>query len=277
MSVSVVEFPSGGGRVLRGTLYRANEAPDARAAVIAGALAVPQRFYEAFANFLVGRGIAVLTFDYRGMGESRAGHARRDPASMSEWGLDIAAAVDFMRGAVRPQSLALIGHSAGGQVAGLAQNFASVDSVVFVATQSGYWRLWSGLQKVRLWLFWHLMPVATRIFGYFPSRAAGLGSENLPRGVALEWSRWGRHPRYLFGAPLDHSQYAAYGGPLLAFSLEGDQFAPRRGVEALLREYSSARVEHRHVADRSIGHFGFFRRGIGERLWSDIADALESV
>ncbi len=37
-----------------------------------------------------------------------------------------------------------------------------------------------------------------------------MGAENLPRGVALQWARWGRHPDYIFSQLV----LAACGSPL---------------------------------------------------------------
>jgi predicted alpha/beta hydrolase len=42
-----------------------------RAIMTAGATAVPQRFYADFAKYLAAHDCAVLTFDYRGVGDSR--------------------------------------------------------------------------------------------------------------------------------------------------------------------------------------------------------------
>ena len=41
------------------------------AVLINSATAVPRRLYRGFASYLAGRGCAVLTYDYRGIGGSR--------------------------------------------------------------------------------------------------------------------------------------------------------------------------------------------------------------
>jgi predicted alpha/beta hydrolase len=265
--VQLVEFAAADGFVLHGSLYGAEHRD---AMIVAPAMSVPRRYYDAFAQFAAENGFAVLVFDYRGFGASKNKDAR-----LSEWGrLDLPATIDFML-ARTPRSLALVGQSVGGQVAGLAHNLTRVDQLVFIASQSGYWRHWSGVRKWGLLLLWFLMPVVARILGFFPARLTGIGSEDLPRGVAIDWARFGRNPRYIWGfePELDLSQAREYRGPLLAWSFEGDHFAPVRAVEALLTEYSGAKKEHRHVADRRVGHFGFFRRG-NENLWRETIDAI---
>jgi predicted alpha/beta hydrolase len=109
-----------------------------------------------------------------------------------------------------------------------------------------------------------------------------VGGEDLPRGVALEWSRWSRDPRYL--QPTAEARgargYGAYAGPWRALCITDDWYAPQRAVEALLTYYPRARSELRLVAPRevgarAIGHFGFFRPRFKDTLWRDARAWLE--
>ncbi len=90
---------------------------------------MPRKIYRGFAGYLAGRGCAVLTYDYRGTGDSRqkspVGYNQSRSlvgfkASMSDWAaLDVTAAVAWMRGRYKNLPLNYIGHSFGGQVLGL--------------------------------------------------------------------------------------------------------------------------------------------------------------
>ena len=256
----LVEIKAADGATLRGTLY---DSSGDDAIVVAAAMGVPRRYYDAFAQHAASRGFTTLLFDYRGMGESR-----RSGARLEEWGrLDIAAAIDFMK----PKRVNFVGHSVGGQVTRLAPNVASVRSMVFIAAQSGYWKHWSGYGRLRVQLLWAIMPPVSRMLGYFPMKIAGLGSEDLPGGVAREWATWGRLPRYVWGAGLPMHEY---NGPLLAWSFEGDDIAPLAAVKAMISEHGAAQIEHRHVDDRRIGHFGFFRKELGQPLWDEVLEWL---
>ena len=74
-------------------------------------------------------------------------------------------------------------HSAGGQLLGLARNSDRVAAMLMISAPSGYWRLWKGRQRLLIGLLWFvLMPVMTRLVGYFPGRRMGLGVD-LPPGV----------------------------------------------------------------------------------------------
>ena len=84
--------------------------------VLAGATAVPRRFYSRFAEFAQARGINVVTTDYRGIGDSKSGSLKGFEMEYADWSkLDLAAAVDFA--AVRGK-VWLVGHSLGGHAIG---------------------------------------------------------------------------------------------------------------------------------------------------------------
>jgi len=266
MNDRTVHFPADDGYELTGTLY---DAGAQRTLLIASAMGVKRRYYDAFARFIAERGLNVLTFDYRGIGDSRPASLRGFEGSLLDWGrLDLAAAIDFISG-----PLSYLGHSVGGQIAGLAPNVHRVDRFVFTSSQSGYWRHWPGVSRFGLGALWLAMPAISRVVGYFPSKVLGLGSEELPRNVATEWAKFGRHREYLFGYA-DAAPYASIAAPMLAFSFHDDRYAPRRAVEALLAKYSSARVTHKHIEQPGLGHFDLFRRGRADGLWNEIAEWL---
>jgi predicted alpha/beta hydrolase len=132
-----------------------------------------------------------------------------------------------------------------------------------------------------MYLLWHLfMPLTSHALGYFPARALGLG-ENLPRGVALEWAHWGKHPDYLWGR-LGESERRGYGrftGDIRAYSFSDDGYAPQSAVAAFVGFYPRARTSRRHLrptdlASPRIGHFGFFRESVAGDLWPETIDWL---
>src|SRR5688500_15718816 len=58
----------------------------ARGAVLmAGAMGVPQSFYAPLATWLAEEGYLAVTFDYRGMGQSRRGSLREVDADIVTW------------------------------------------------------------------------------------------------------------------------------------------------------------------------------------------------
>jgi predicted alpha/beta hydrolase len=274
MDVRSIELPAADGFALRGTLY---DAQSDSALIMASATGVKRRYYDAFARFVAERGTSVVTFDYRGIGDSRPASLRGFAGTMRDWGrLDLTGAIDWISQELHPKSLVLAGHSAGGQIVGMAPNADRIDRLVFVCAQSGYWRHWPGFGRWRLGFLWYTMPLISRLAGYFPSRLVGLGSEDLPRGVASQWAHWGRHPEYLF-SDTDPRPYAKLTAPILAWSFADDTYAPRPAVDALLEHYSGATITRRHLEGPGVGHFGFFRQAKGEVLWNETIGWLRSM
>jgi predicted alpha/beta hydrolase len=263
------------GVALGGTLWR----PDApRAAVlITGATATPARYYARFAGWLADRGYAVLTFDYRGIGASRRGSLRGDPATMSAWGaLDVEAALAALRAEVPGVPVLAIGHSFGGQALGLSPGLAGVDGLLTVGAQLGYYGHWPRAARARMWVVWHvLFPAFLATWGYIPGWS-GIG-EDLPPGVAREWSRWCRSPGYL----TDHVGDAAdrmrgFAGAAEVWAVTDDDYAPEGAVRAYAALVGPEGAPVRVVAptERPIGHFGFFRPTFAETLWRDAEGIL---
>lgn len=247
--------------------------PAGVAALINGATGVPRGYYDAFAGHLADLGVAVLTYDYRGIGDSREAQG-----SMEDWGaLDQPAALERLA-ALRPNdALVVVGHSFGGQVLGLAPNIDRVRAALLVASQHGYWRHWPARQRLRIWLlWWFLIPVLTRLFGHFPGQY--FGTARLPSEVARNWARWGRSPHYVSDQagralrPFNDKVRM----PIRWLSFADDPIAPYEAVEALRAYYPGARIERRHVAPgdlglEAIGHFGFFRKSLPKQVWNDLA------
>lgn len=271
------------GLPLAGTLFLPTS-PEARAraaerlpVVIASATAVKRRYYARFAAWLADEGYRVVTFDYRGIGGSRARGAAWDGAAMSAWGeQDLAGVVDQTAKALGPGRVAVVGHSVGGQLLGLLPEPSRVGAAVSVASGSGDFRLWPASARWRMALLWYgVVPSVTRAFGFLPGRL-GMG-EDLPPGVALEWARWCRTPGYLVGGPNEvrRAGFARFAAPMLAFGFEDDGYAPPEAVSALLSLYTAARVRERRVArdEARVGHFGFFRER-HRSLWHEAAAFL---
>lgn len=248
--------------------------------VVNSAMAVPRRYYRHFANALALRGHAVLTWDYRGIGGSRPrGSMRGFPALARDYVLkDMEAVVDWAR-ARKPSRLFLVGHSLGGQLAGMLADPGDIDGMVTFSSQSGYWKLQAREQKLVVAFHQHVtLPGLSTLFGYMPWSLVA-AAEDIPKGVAMEWARWGRHPDYLLG---DHTlpleRYRKFKAPVLAFSIEDDTWGTARAVDAMMRAYPN--VERRHITLAAsgmtrIGHFGYFRpesRGLWDEAfaWMDV-------
>jgi len=271
-------FEAADGRPLAATVL---EPPRVEGAVvIASATGVPRRIYEGIAGCLAEAGLAVLTFDYRGIGGSRRGRSLRDEdARMQDWGrLDLEGALGWMRQAYPGAPLLMLGHSAGGQLIGLAPSARHLAGAALIGSQLGWAGHWPWPARVVMWSMWHAMiPALTAARGYLPMQALGQG-EDLPAGVAREWAAWGRERNYLFdvlGPPV-RADYAALRFPVRGLHISDDLYAPRSGVEALVSFYGGRREVHTVTPAEAgvgrIGHFGWVRPQFEQAIWAPIRD-----
>ncbi len=276
-----VNVAAADGRHLAAHVFETEEKP-LGVVVIAPAMGVPRQYYAAFARYLAAGGLAVVVADYRGVGDSKLGGPLRDErATLRDWGeLDVPAVIASARGRFPEAPLLYVGHSVGGQLFGLEVH-DDVRAALFVGSQSGYWRHWSGASRVGMLAMWYLLiPTFTQSLGYLPMSAFKAG-EDLPRDVARDWARWGRHPDYVmsYAAPRGGVGFRHWSGDLLSFAIEDDGYAPERGVGALVGFYERARGETRllrpaDVGEKAIGHFGFFRPKFEPTLWKTARDWL---
>jgi predicted alpha/beta hydrolase len=194
--------------------------------LIGSAIGVHQEYYRAFARFLAGKGYIVYTFDYRGIGKSRPVSLKHLEVSMQEWGkYDLDAVVKHIRSKHSCATLTYIGHSISGQILSLTEESSYFSKVVVVASQHMNWRLWPiHLRFTYAFLIYVLMPLMSHVLGYYPGKALKIFWD-LPKGVALEWARWCRHRKGMFGFHSD-KPLNAIRVPLLAIGFSDDAIAP---------------------------------------------------
>lgn len=264
------------------------DSPSRGSVVIGGAMGVRQDYYAAFAQWLAGQGWRVSTFDYRGSGDSVPdtphGRLRGFKADLYDWTRDYETVIDHAHAAQPEQPLYLLGHSLGAQLPGLLNNQHKVSGLLSVAAGSGYWRENAPQLKRIVPYFWFfLVPLATRLCGYFPGRRLKKVGD-LPAGVMLQWRRWCLHPRYSVGAEGEAARqgYASVNFPVLALSIADDELMTLRGTRSLIGFYENApreiqRIAPADLAVRRIGHFGPFRREHEALLWPKMGQWLAGL
>lgn len=278
---SPFSLQTGDGYTLAACHYAA-DAPRA-AVLICGATGVRQRFYAAFASWLAEQGCAVLTFDYRGIGDSLHGaHPRLSRARKQDWGEhDMPAALAALAQRHPNLPLFLVGHSVGGQLIGLMPNHGLLSGVVQVAASSGYV---GGIRRPTRWAAQLLLslyiPATSRLFGYAPAKRIGWG-EDLPPGIARQWARWCLQPGYVlngFEREIRQHYYDEFRAPIVSIAASDDPIATRANVDDLLRLFTRApqrrqRLEPARYGLKHIGHIDLFRPALS-RLWPEVLAGL---
>jgi predicted alpha/beta hydrolase len=286
-----ISLPAADGYLLAASLFLPRGAKR-HAVLINSATAVPRKIYRGFAGYLAGRGCAVLTYDYRGIGDSRqkavVGYNQPKSlvgfkASMSDWAaLDVTAAVAWMRERYHTLPLSYVGHSFGGQALGLLANNSEVSRALLIAAQAGYWKLMAWPERYRVYAMLKFIGIPlARLLGYAPAWS-GIG-EDLPKDAFLQWVSWVMRKRYLF----DDSKlsglknFSQFHGAMRALAISDDPWATRPSVELLCSGFTSIMPEIITITPAGagvakIGHFGFFRPDHRDTLWRSAADWIQA-
>lgn len=279
------------GYELGGTLHTAiGGPPPARVVLLYCGAGIPAVSYSRFARFLAGQGMPTLTYDYRGIGQSRPATLRGFHATLEDWAeYDCAAAVSWLRERFPGAEMIGIAHSVGAFLLGGAGNAGEQARLVLIGGHTGYYGDYGYRYRLPMAVVWHaIMPAITRLFGYFPARRLGLG-EDIPAKIALYWAA--RRSPELRPTGTDPGsarvqmlldRCAALQRPSLLVSISDDAFATPAGMRRLMAYYPRlCPLQHLQFtpADaglRRIGHFGFFRRRAGTVLWPRLLAQLDA-
>lgn len=262
------------GQRLAACAYAAAGSPRG-AVLIIGAMAVPQSFYADLARWLANQGWQVVTFDYRGIGRSAPPTLKGFEADILTWAQqDCRAALVHAHELAEGRPLVWIGHSLGGQILAMTPGNELLAAAVTIASGVGYWRENAYPLRLYSWLLWYvIVPVATGLCGYFPGRRLRMVGD-LPRGVIRQWARWCRHPQYAIGVEGEamRERYRRVTQPILSVAFTDDEYMSASNIAVLHGFYENAPREMRRLAPDGvglvrIGHFGFFRPGVGGSLW----------
>jgi len=246
--------------------------------VIAGATAVPASYYEPLADWLVDAcGVAVVTFDYRGIGGSRGPSMATHREDLRDWAEDLALVVrsEAARGPV-----VVVGHSFGGHAFAMTEAHRHAAGLYTFGTGSG-WHGWMTRGEARrVQLLWHVLaPPLVAWHGYLPMKRLGMG-EDLPAEVYRDWKRWCGYPRYFFDDPEARfvRHFRAVSVPVVGVNSVDDPWAAPASAEAFLSRYPTASlhtVTPEEAGVEAIGHMAYVRpRCVA--LWEPLAAFVRS-
>jgi predicted alpha/beta hydrolase len=275
-AVTPVTLATRDGRSLSANLFKAND-HQKKTLVMAGATAVPQGFYRAFAEYMQENGVSVLTFDYRDIGHSRNGSLKGSRTSFLEWGAsDMQAAVDW---AIQrsPGGVYVVGHSFGLHGFGMLENANETQGIYAFAGGAGWGGHMIASERARVWLMWNVLgPALTKTFGYLPAKLLGIG-EDLPLPVYRQWKHWCKNPRYFHDDTtfVYRSRFDAVTVPIRTVNTVDDGWAPPNSAEAFVSGYPNAKKQRISIDSHKegkgpVGHMGYFRRKHGPWLWPPV-------
>ncbi len=245
--------------------------------IICAAIGVGQAFYHEFAAYLCQQKFSVITFDFRGTGDSKNASPHRE-LKLCHWATrDIDAVISHALTLPGSDHIFLAGHSVGGQIFCLAEHAEKLSGAILIAASFPYWKRWPFPQKWSMYFFFHIL---IRILSIgrkrFPTKMLGLAKENIPVNLVRDWGRWARHPDYVTAGKfkIDTTRFNTIDIPMLSFSFDDDTYAPQSAVRKLHTAFSRTTVGEVHIATKQrdtggIGHFGFFKKNKARDLWEN--------
>jgi predicted alpha/beta hydrolase len=245
---------------------------------------IPQKVYSNLAIYLTQYGYVTVTFDYRGIGNSKPKNLKGFKAKIEDWGiLDMTSIFDWIISEFPNEKKIIIGHSMGGQLVGLMDNYQKIDKLVLIASSTGYWKDMSSPYKWLMPPLWFLfVPLTTFIYGYANAKKIRQG-ENLPKGVAIQWRNWCINPNY-FDEHFQKSNTSLFFDklriPLKSIQIKDDPIANEITSNKILKYYKIANIEIEKISPeqlgvKKIGHTGFFSRQFKDTLWKNLKTDIE--
>ncbi|WP_375562682.1 alpha/beta fold hydrolase [Bernardetia sp. OM2101] len=250
--------------------------------IIASATGVRQEYYHKFSKYLSDNGVSVITFDYFGIGRSLTKPIKELDNNAADWGKnDLESVLQYVLTHFPNSKKVILGHSIGGQLIGLAKSSTKFDKIILVAAQSGYWKFWKGIGRLKMWFNWYILfPTLLNFFGYLNSKKLS-GMENLPKNVANQWRNWGKKPDYIQSdKSIVLKYYDKIELDISAFSIEDDDFAPKEAVEWMTSQYRNSNVKSSHFIPsnfgvKKIGHFGVFKDKFKTTIWEILQNEIK--
>lgn len=241
---------------------------------------VLQGKYHPFSKFVSQQGINVVTYDYQGMGGSKA-TLQNSKKSMRAWANeDLEEAIGFTKKANPHAKIFIMGHSLGGQMVGLARSNATFQGVILIAAQSGYWRLWSFPLNLVNFLTWRVyMPLILTFLKYLP-KWDDQNLCNMPGHAVGEWMRWCQSKNYLLDhIPASERFFEQVKCPILSLSFSHDIYASRKAVDWLTSQYSNAKIVRKHYVTEGekYGHSSPFEPSHFNTIGKDIVDFIQAT
>ncbi len=239
------------------------------AIIIGPATGIKRQFYSHFARHLANHGYGVITFDNRGIGQSCLDGVEKSDATLQCWGeIDMPSALHTLQLVFKDTKYHLIGHSAGGQLAGLMHNSDQLSSMYNIGSSSGQLKNMKMPYLFKAYFFMNFfIPLSNRLFGYTKSQWFGMG-EPLPKGVAAQWSLWCNGQGYCqtsFGKSINKHQYDDLTLPSIWLRAIDDDIANGANVEDMISVFKNidAKMVTLTPSDydlKEIGHMKFFSR-----------------
>jgi predicted alpha/beta hydrolase len=256
------EFLDRGGDRLGLQVYP--DSPDSPVVVIWPAMGVPARYYQPFARQLTQEGLSVVVVDLRGTGTSTPKPSRRSRYGYTELIGDVGAVLETLKPRTDGRRVILLGHSLGGQICALhlaVTGDTGVDGLALVAVGLPWYRSYPGRRGLGVLGFTQAIAAVSAVLGVWPGW--GFGGKQA-RGVIRDWGHTARHGAFpAIDGTGREATLTRVVTPVLAISVDDDQYTPPTTLDQLCAKMGAAPVERVHLtaaeAGAPIDHFKWVR------------------
>lgn len=241
---------------------------DAPTIMFLPAMGVHAGFYDALGNALHAAGFHVVIGDWRHHGAGSVKPSRKVDYGYRELVReDCARLIAFTKTMFPTSKLLIGGHSSGGHVTALYATLAApreVDGVFGVAAGAVYFRGWRGLEALRILALTQAAATIATAVGYFPGKQVGFAGLE-PKTQMRDWARNARTGAFKLTG--DSHDYEAglreVQLPVLAISIDDDEFAPPSAARMLYGKFTNAKLEYESLTPERFG-----RKRVGHFSWA---------
>ena len=240
MDVSISTLKSKNNFDLSFTLFKNDPTSSKNITIlIAPAMAVLQRYYRSFAEYLCLKGYNVITFDYLGIGESKI-NINDKSINYEDWATyDITLLIDWIEINLHTK-IYYIAHSAGGQLLGLSPSAKKLNKIFIISSGIGYWKNWPFPKKYFYFLTWYFFyPAIIKLYGYSPKFAMG---EIVPKSIIQQWLFWAKKKQFVLDDPSIQTYYSEITTDINFIVFSDDTYSPYKNSKILESFFTSANM-----------------------------------
>ncbi|WP_394822489.1 alpha/beta fold hydrolase [Pendulispora albinea] len=206
------------------------------------AMGIGAGYYDKLGAAFAKRGVHAALFELRGNGSSSVRASRgTDFGYGTIVEQDVPAVVERVRAHLPRAPLFFLGHSLGGHLSFLSLARGQIEKVrgiALVASGLPHAVAWPGVGNAAIRTLARFMKTTSTLVGHYPGSRFGFAGREA-RTLIKEWGHAVRTGKFVFpttwtGHVAPDEAIARVECPVLAVSLKGDSFAPRRSTELLV-------------------------------------------
>lgn len=249
--------------------------------------ATKKEFYLHFLTYLTENGYLCCLWNYRG--SSTRENLKNSPIRYVDYGTkDMPAIKSYLEKRFPSLPFVFVGHSTGGQQIGFIENLDNVKGNINIAVSSGHFPNLPIVYRVKAYFFFYLFsPLSVLLNGFVRAKRYNL-MENIPKNVMLEWRDWLEKEDYFFdkefyGKTVPTGNFKDFNFPIHVYYSTDDTISNAKNTKLFWRnvasseEISFTELTPSEFGLKKIDHFGYFRRNMKDKLWTDILARLDKL